>query len=73
MVPTRLPAVGAPSIAFANRIQRMHEQGRITDTQAKIALHIAIDARLPWERAETNVEMAYLLDNNILSYLVRSR
>ncbi len=47
--PGRLPNANEPSIAFADRIRLLHDKGLITDGQARVALTLSIDDRLPWD------------------------
>ena len=47
-VGTQLPQVGEPSIALSDRVRRAHDQGLITDGQARVALGLTVDDRLPW-------------------------
>jgi len=46
---TRLPAAGAPSIALRDRVRRAHEEALLTDGQARVALGLTVDDRLPWD------------------------
>ncbi|HEX7602925.1 MAG TPA: ImmA/IrrE family metallo-endopeptidase, partial [Polyangiaceae bacterium] len=48
-VTTRLPAPDAVSVALLDRVTRAHQQGAITDGQAREALKLGLDTRLPWE------------------------
>ncbi len=45
----RLPKPGEHSIAFAHRVRQAHGAGIITDSQAKVALSMPRDERLPWD------------------------
>lgn len=48
-IATRLPGLGAPSIAVRDRLRQAHAQGLVTDGQARVALDIAVDEPLPWD------------------------
>jgi transcriptional regulator with XRE-family HTH domain len=45
---TRLPVPGAPSVVLAERLRRAHDEGIVTDGQARVALGLSVDSPLPW-------------------------